>query len=235
MYNIAIVEDDEYSSKTINNFIDTYGNSNNLDLQVKIFTNGMDFLDSHLSFDIVFMDIEMPLQNGMETAIKLRSLNKTICIVFVTNIVQYAVSGYEVGALDFIVKPLSQFNFHLKLEKAIDYCSRTKKEEFALIVNERNQKIFLSDLYYIEILDHQLFYYTRSGIIKERGTLSDKERILKPYMFSRCNNSYLINLKHVSEFNKESIVIAGQKIKISRSKKKEFIDDLNSCMEHFIL
>lgn len=80
-------------------------------VSVDIFRSGVDFIgDGTAVYDIVFLDIEMPLLNGIETAKKLRKFDSDVCIIFVTNMPQFALKGYEVDALDYVLKPVNSFN-----------------------------------------------------------------------------------------------------------------------------
>ena len=91
----------------------------------------MDFLEAYRpDFDLVFLDIELPLLNGIETARRLRELDSVVALVFITNMEQYAVNGYEVDALDFVVKPINYYRFSSMMRKALRIIAR--KEEKAL-------------------------------------------------------------------------------------------------------
>ena len=109
MTRIAIVEDDALSAKLLFSYIKKYEQETNGEFEAIIFENGYKFLENYKSgaYEIIFMDINMPHLSGIETAIDLRKLDESVALIFVTNLAQYAINGYEVSALDFMLKPVS--------------------------------------------------------------------------------------------------------------------------------
>ena len=127
MLTVAIVEDDLKSAQLLTKYIERYNEEKKEQLTVLHFTNGLNFISEYkANCDIVLMDIEMPHMNGLETAKKLRMRDTHIPLIFITNMAQYAINGYEVQALDFMVKPVEYFNFSLKLDRAVRICKENK-------------------------------------------------------------------------------------------------------------
>ena len=119
MYNIAIIEDERDAAQLIRSYLDEYSKSSGEQFTVYEFSNAVRFLENYTAkYDIVFMDIELPDMNGMEASRRLRMMDKDVILIFVTNMAQCAVSGYEVEAFSFIVKPATYNNFVMKLERA---------------------------------------------------------------------------------------------------------------------
>ena len=119
MLNIAIVEDDQRDALQLKACIDRYSQESGRLFTLRLFTDGMNITEEPTRFDIVFMDIEMQHLDGIHAAKILRERDASVCIVFVTNMSKYAVFGYEVNALDFIVKPVQYGPFMNKLKRAI--------------------------------------------------------------------------------------------------------------------
>ena len=124
MYQIALVEDEQSAADVLSSFIARYGEERDEQFEVTHFSNAIDFEMTRRRFDLVFMDIQMPGINGMEAARLLRTYDAETPIIFVTNLAQYAVKGYEVDALDFIVKPITYFNFRMRMDKAMRHIRR---------------------------------------------------------------------------------------------------------------
>ena len=103
MINIAIVEDDINYQNTLKVFLERYKQERNEEYKIDIFSNALNFLDEKKFYNIIFLDIEMPFMNGIEAAKKIRETNKNSTIIFITNIAKYAVKGYEVDAMDFLI------------------------------------------------------------------------------------------------------------------------------------
>ena len=117
---IAIVEDTKIHVKQLESHLDRYQQEEGETFEVFTFSDGLKFLDSiKQGYDIIFMDINMPYIDGMETAKRLREIDRYACLIFITELSQYAISGYEVAAFDFVVKPVSYEMFRPKLAKAI--------------------------------------------------------------------------------------------------------------------
>lgn len=162
----------------------------------------------------------------MTTAKKIREIDSAIPIVFVTNYVQYAIDGYKVDATDFILKPVNYFSFkeHFqKIEKKI-----SQQADF-LVLNtlEGTQKIILDDLYYVESEKHYLhLHLINDGEIQFDilDTAKDMEKKLSPYNFYRCNNCYIVNLKHISQVNGNEATVGPYHLQISRPRKKGFME-----------
>lgn len=121
---IAIVEDNADVRAQLCGFVEQYAAESGKPLEVQTFPDGAAIAPYQGGFDIIFMDIEMPQQGGMATAERIRAVDQDVVLVFVTNMAQYAIRGYEVDALDFVLKPLNYYQFKVKLERAIHRVER---------------------------------------------------------------------------------------------------------------
>ena len=114
--------------------------------------------DTH-AFDIVFMDIDMPGRNGIEASWALRERNQSIVLLFVTNLAQYAIAGYEVDALDYILKPINYFSFKLKIQKALETVRRVQGTLLTIASDHGQQLVRDSEILYIEVQGRNLIPY----------------------------------------------------------------------------
>lgn len=230
---IAIVEDDDEEADALINCIDLYKHNNQIDLKCTRFSDAESFLISSAQFDMVFMDIMLPKQSGMEAAATLRKRDENIVIIFVTTMAQFAIRGYEVNALDYILKPVAYDRLTLKLKHALDIV-KSNREEFIVINDVAGvAKISCGDIYYIEVRGHKLTYYTEKGEYNEYGTLSNLEKMLKPHNFMRCNSCYLVNPCYIAKINhvEQSVVLTnGVELKISQPKRKAFLTELTNWL-----
>lgn len=227
MIRIAFVDDDEQYLSDAQKYVALYAEESGEKFQITTFLTGMDFItDYRPVYDIVFLDIEMPLMDGMSIAKNLRKLDDKICIVFITRMHQYAVEGYEVNAVDFIVKPIKQANFIDKLKKAIAVSRTLKETEIFIKTDDGFVRVPVSKIYYVEKDKNYLLYRTEMGEYRERGTLDGAEQNLKDCGFSRCNSGCLANLRNVQRLSPCEVVINGISLPISRSRMKAIKSDL---------
>lgn len=221
---LAIVDDERGATDLLEKFIGRFGEENQKRMQVNIFHNPNDFLSGYSKdYDIVLMDVEMPGLNGIETAKELRRMDSRVVIMFITNMAQYALSGYEVEAVDYVLKPVSYADFSLKLKKALRYAHRNEDRKILLTTPERMIHVLVSDIYYIEVFRHYLEFHVTSGNYKVRGVMKEIEEELKDCHFSRCNHSYLVNLKYVEEIAGNTVRVAGETLPVSRNRRNEFL------------
>ena len=231
MIRIAIVEDEKNSSDLLVNYLEKYSNDKNIRFDVKTFFSCNQILNNYNNnFDIIFMDIELPDGNGLETIRKIREVDKNVIVVFVTNMAQYAVKGYEVRAFDFIVKPVTSYNFYIKLDNILNLFEQKKDDEIWISNKDGKMKLNISSIYYIEVIQHMCIYHTKNGNFKATGSLNNIEKTLSKYNFSLCNRCYLVNLRYVTSVKKGFVLINNEELIISRAKQASFMKDLNDFL-----
>ncbi len=232
MINIAIVEDDDADYNALLSNLDEFFQHASGRYSVVRYTCGENFLAQYkCGFDLIFMDIELFGINGMQTSEELRKIDPVVMIIFVTNMQQFAIKGYEVSAFDFIVKPIKPAAFALKLKKAVAAIDNRQSLKFDISVNHNNRVVRFSseDLLYVEVKEHYLEYHTTAETYSTYGRMKEVEKQLAPKGFLRCNRCYLINpffIRYVS--NNEVIMANGDSLLISSTRKKEFMKALAS-------
>lgn len=230
MLKIAVVENEPEQAELLRGYVERYSEERQEKCQVVTFPNGLDFLTEYRAgFDAVFMDIKMPLVDGMEAAEKLRRIDKDVCLVFVTNMAQLAIRGYKVNAMDFMVKPVTYYDFALEMDKISKEHARRAKDYLWVSAGGQLRKLSFSEIYYIEIVMHDVCVHTEKETITFRGSLKNLEERLDPFSFSRCNNCYLVNLQYVSEIKEDTVLLeSGDALRISRPRKKQFLNSLTA-------
>lgn len=226
MYRIAIVEDRSSDAQRLQAALQQYAEEKRIGFVCKRWNSAENFLEQYNhQFDMVFMDIRLPGMDGMQAARELRKIDHTVLLVFLTSLAQYAVEGYEVEAVDYIIKPITYPALRLKMPRLLRRCA-TDEEEIIIESVDQSVKLRPRDLLYVEIFDHHIQYMTQNGVIRAYGTLKEIEDTL-PEGFFRVNNQTIINLKHVTCVNGENVVLGGREFPLSRRRRKSFLEALH--------
>lgn len=231
MVNIAIVEDDPAAVEKLNEHLTKYRQTHQENFSVQIFKDAVMFLtDYHPVYDIVFMDIEMPHLLGTDAAKRLREVDPVVALVFITNMSQYAIKGYEVDAIDYVLKPVTYYRFSSLLQKILRRVEAERDCKIVIRTPNGMQRLHISQIIYVMVEDHLLLYHTGSEIIEAWGSLKTAEGLLPQDSFVRCNKSCIVNLKYVQAMAGDTVVIGNQSIGISRGRKKDFLKTLNDYL-----
>lgn len=228
MIRTVIVEDDDAAAELLAGYLDRYGGEHGETFSSVRYDNAVTFLEKYASdADIVFMDIEMEDLDGMKAAAKLRERDRSVTLIFVTNMAQFAIKGYEVDALDFIVKPVGYHDFAFRLKKAVARI-RANEEKYVSVnlLGGGHAKAAVSRIKYVEIMKHRMIWHTEDGDLESYGTLKNAESVLPREHFARCNSCYLVNLRFVRSVRDMICDVAGDKLKVSQPKKREFLKSL---------
>lgn len=225
---VAIVEDEEIHQQALREHLLRYAGENDVTFDIRLFANPILLLENYRPvYDLIFMDIQMPDLSGMEAARRLRALDQNVLLVFVTSLAQYAIEGYEVAAMDYILKPVQYFSFAMKLTKAIWRITSDAGEAVEIANSSGTARIRLRDIVYVEISRHTMTYHTHEGTITGTGTLSALEEKLQGKRFARCNSCYLVNLQYVASVKGYQLFLKdGTELQISQPKKKSFMQAL---------
>ena len=224
MLSIAIVDDVRSEAEYLASFVERYGNENNEKMKIARFKSGFDFLDGYKAvYDAVFLDIEMPDIDGMAAARKLRDFDNDIIIIFVTNIAKYAIQGYSVGALDYLLKPPKYADIKMRMNII---SKRKRLNDYSIVIPYQGgeRKLTSGEIVYVESRGHDIIFHTDGDEILWKGTtLKRVESELTEHGFYRCNNCYLVNLRYCTEIKDNSVMVNGEELQISRARKKGFM------------
>lgn len=227
MRNIAIVEDEDLAAQALIDHIKQYEAQTGQSFQIFRFANGADFLQDYRAvYAVVFLDVQMPKMNGLETALQLRRYDKNVSIIFITNLVQYALKGYEVDAVSYLIKPVSYYDFSMKFKKALDIYLLNEDRSFTVNTPGGLCRISTDKLMYVEIMNHRLFYHLIDDVIEMTGVLSGVEQQLSRFGFLRCNKCYLVNPKFIVKVKGSTVQVGDNLLQISRPRRAAFLAEL---------
>lgn len=231
MVRIAILEDDAADQASLEDCLHRYESEQAAHFSIRSFDDPAVFLQADPSgFDLIFLDIDLPTMTGMELARQIRQRDELVTLVFVTNLEQYAVNGYEVDALDFVVKPINYYRFSAMLRRALRSIAARQPREVVIRTTGGITRLSVQSLYYVEIRDHLLLFHTEQGTLTAWGKLSDVEAQLAPYGFARCSTSHLVNLQYVNSVAGSDVLVAGVKLPVSQRRRKAFYAAVTSYL-----
>lgn len=227
MIRIAIVEDESFYVKQLTEYLEEFQKQEGEGLAITVYRDGDAITAEYKAqFDIILMDIQMKFVDGMTAAEEIRKVDSEVVIIFITNMTQYAIRGYEVDALDYVLKPVSYFVFSEKLKRAILKIKKRARNYMMLNVKGGVMRIEVSDIYYVESAGHNLMYHTANGDFLTVETMKSAEEQLTQFGFSRANKCYLINLEHVDGIQDKCAVVKDTHLQISRPRMNAFMQDL---------
>lgn len=228
MIRIALVEDDRSYREELMQFLKRYEQESGEKFHITTFTDGDEIVDGYsCGFDIILMDIVMKYLNGMDAAERIREMDSEVVIIFITNTPQYAMKGYMVDALDYVLKPVSYFSFSQRIDRALARMKKRTKKYLSIAYKGGVKKLDVSQITYVEVRDHDLIFHTVEQEYLSKGTLTDVEQTLEQQPFFRCNKCYLVNLEYVEGVQNNDILVAGDLVQVSRAKRKALLDALN--------
>jgi two-component system LytT family response regulator len=233
----VIIDDEPLAVDLLKEFV---GRVDTLEL-VTTFTNAIDAISiiNSSNIDLIFLDIEMPHFSGIDF---INAIEKKPLIIFTTAYSNYAVEGFNLGAVDYLVKPIP-FNRFLKSVLRAQQIFNPKnlaaenpvasipeiEHDFMFVRAEyENVKLNFADILFIEGLkDYVKIYTTDNKYTLTLISLIKLENLLSSKGFARIHRSYIINIKHVKSIQKNKVLIAEKRIPISESYKTAFFEKIN--------
>lgn len=224
---IAICDDEKHFQLQLKNTIEKHCQS--LDMLLDIFSNGQELLNSlkKTSFDVYFLDIEMPGIDGLTLSKKIRDLDREAYIIFLTSHTEFAMEGYEVNALRFLSKPVNEE----KLREVLSYIMDKKREGRKLAIKCEGEDISLNlkDIIYMEAQDQYVNIVTTRGSYLTRRKINDFEVELSGEGFYRCHRSFIVSIARIERLSRDEVSVeGGSTLPLSRGKYGELKELLYS-------
>lgn len=195
--------------------------------EVRVFHDAADFIRKYDSqTDILFLDIQMPLIDGLTCAERVRQLDPDVILIFVTSMIQYAVQGYRVEAFDYIVKPVTQTRLSLSLNRALKRLRRKQADVIAFRASDGLRSLSADKIRFIEAINHRCVIHTADEKIPCPQTLSSLEKQMNSNSFYRCHSAFLINMKYIDRIDGCDLHLGDHLIPISKHRHREFMQAL---------
>lgn len=228
MIRIGVADDDVGARRELLAHIGRFSEEKGVDVAVRDFSDGESLLAAFRSdFDVLFLDVEMRDLDGFDVAHRVRALDTEVVIVFVTNMAQFAIKGYEVNALSYLLKPVPYFALAQELSRSLDRVRKRSTEHLVITVDNSIVRLDLADIVYIESAKHRITVHAFDRSYVFSGTLRAIEREIEGRGFFRSNNYYLVNLRYVKRVEQStSVMVTGEELAVSRARKKPFLEAL---------
>ena len=199
------------------------------DAEIIFFQSGEELLLVDESIDILFLDIQMSGIDGMETARELRKKDKKVILIFVTAVEEYVFQAFDVGAFNYIVKPIDDGKFSDVLHRAVDEWSsqnineKEPEERYVLINNSGvHTKVILDEIVYAEVFNRKVVIHKLDGEIEYYGKMSDLESLAGDSFF-RSHRAYLINFKYVEKYDATTVYLERGTVLMAKQNYPEFV------------
>ena len=226
MFKIAICDDEQAICSAIEKIILKYREESYIGVEIEVFYSGEElcrYIEEQGRFDLIFLDIEMKLLNGIEVGRKIREeMDDYITkIVFVSGTDSYYRELFEVQPLNFISKPIEAAKIEENIRLAMKLCNQLDGV-FKYKKKHENYKIDIKDILYFESMNREIKMITTKGEEKFYGKLEEIIIQLAKYQFIRIHKSYIVNYDQIMRFKYEEIILSnGQHLPISQSRRKE--------------
>ncbi|HWT74825.1 MAG TPA: LytTR family DNA-binding domain-containing protein [Mobilitalea sp.] len=232
MFRVAIVEDEIVYARILKKYLMRYQQESGEKIEITIFSDGDEIVETYRAqFEVIFMDVQMQFMDGMTAAGEIRKTDPEVAIIFITNMAQFAIGGYAVDALDYLLKPVSYAAMVKSMNRAITRIKRHSRRYMIIAGRDGTQKLDISKIWWIESQGHKLIFHTENGDYCSNEAIKDVEEKLKKMSFFRCNKGYLVNLEYVENICNSCAIVKGTPLLISRARKNEFMEALTNYVD----
>lgn len=232
MTRIAVVEDDERNRVLLTDYLRRYGASRNEIIEIATFADGREILARYKPiYDIILLDVQMPHVDGMATAKRIREVDPDVVLVFITNSPQYAIDGYQVSALSYLLKPVSYRVFTEEIDRCLVQVHKREQGFVLLTIGSEQHRVDAAEIIYVESIKHRLIVHTTQREYSFVGSLRAFEQEVAGKDFFRSNNCYLVSLRHVTGVQQNACAMrGGDLLQVSRPRKKAFLEALSDYL-----
>lgn len=229
---ILLVEDDERYARATMAHLARYGKEREMTVRATWLKSAFDLSRQAGKHDLVILDIGLPGVSGMDAALLMRTYDKVTPIIFVTSLAQYALRGYEVGALDFVLKPVGYHDLALRLDRAMEHVSERRAQTVVISSTEGVRVVPLSSIDYVEVIDHDLIYQLANNErLRTRGSLSSVEQGDMGEVMLRVSKSHAVNMSRIDLLRGSLIrTLSGNELRISRFYKRRSVERITAYL-----
>lgn len=216
---LGICDDEELIHKRVERILGGYEAGRTCQLELRHFYSGQELLEFEGEMDALLLDIDMPEMDGIEAAHHLNKRGITYKIIMLTSKVERFKETFQIGAFRFVTKPIMED----ELFQAIDDVRERMigRKEMILYSNRAQVSIQQQDILYIMADRTRTIVFTKNTSYQSEQSLEQWEQELEKKMFFRTHRSYIVNLGKIESLDKEAILVSGEKIPVSKRKRRE--------------
>ncbi len=229
MLRVLVVEDEQNAAGALRDCIMRFSREDDIDIDIVWERDALGLMKVASPIDLIFLDIGLPLTNGLEAAGLLRTYDTQTPIIFITSNAQYALRGYEVDALDFIVKPVRYGDFKMRMRKALRVVQRNANETVAVGTSRETHVLPISDISHITTSGHNAVIHLSSqdDTVVDHESLAKLSSRLPSGRFVRISSGCLVNMAYIRTVQSSAIrLTSGETLPVSRGKRKPALEEI---------
>lgn len=226
---VAIVDDESAVRGTLRDLLNHYAGEHAMTFVIREYASGEALLAEYRSdVDLILLDVEMGATDGLETARAIRNLDLDVLLLFITNMAQFAIRGYEVGAMSYLLKPVNQLAFDREIGRCVTARrERARTDALTCATKSGVMRIPLSNILYLECMKHKIIIHGFDVECEFTGTLKSYSEQLEPYGFRSVNSCYLVNLRYVLGMERNDCLLRdGTRLAVSRRRRGILLQSL---------
>lgn len=220
---IGICDGEQTIRSLLASYVERYRSQFGEEIQLLAYSTGEKLLKNYmLDLDLIFLEIPLWKVNGLKIAEHLKQQDPQVRVVFLTTVLSYVLEAFEVGASNYLLKPLSYSKFCLELNKVIEMKDDAQKRAFLVQSRQGLCKVYFNDIHFIETCGKNTVIHTRNEEITCNKQMKWYEQMFNGTMLVRCHAGYIVNLYHFQKIDNDMLVLMdGIRIPVSRSQKQK--------------
>ena len=224
---IAICDDEKEIREVLKNKIEKYYFPHSIEFSIREYASGEELLEEDLNeIEVLFLDVDMPGKNGMETAGEIRKVNQEMIIVFLTAYSEFVFESFKVDAFRYLVKPLKDSDLEEVLQTVEDMLYKDEDDYLSFQFQNENYHIRYKDIIYIDGMRNKIWIHCKEKTYRWRGVFKNLEEILREKGFFQVHRSYIINMEKIQMCNSQTVLMEDDsEVPISRYKLDSFREE----------
>jgi len=220
---IGICDGEQTIRSLLASYVERYRLQFEEEIQLLAYSTGEKLLKNYmLDLDLIFLEIPLWKVNGLKIAEHLKQQDPQVRVVFLTTVLSYVLEAFEVGASNYLLKPLSYSKFCSELNKVIEAKKDAQKRALLVQSGQGLCKVYFNDIHFIETCGKKTMIHTKNEEILCNKQMKWYEQVFAGTMLVRCHAGYIVNLYHFQKIDNDMIVLMnGTRIPLSRSQRQK--------------